>query len=449
MKKRISKASAAGLSAGSFKVSMHFNEHQILNSHRGHGFAAEKLNNTIDKTLGREAKIVGVNNLKKGPDRVVDGVYLQTKYCQTAQESVSALFENGQYAYFNPDGSPMVAEVPRDQYAEALKEMKRRISKGQMPGVDDPEKAHELIKKGHVTYRQAANMARAGTIESLTYDAVTGVVVSGYALGVSALVTYAHAKWSGKSHKEALEQSLKSGVQVFGVTLLTHIGVQQLSRTAVNTSLERGTNAVAASLPRGARNALARAINPSVMPNSIASINTVSKALRSNILSSVVTTTILSAKDLYHFSHNEISGLQCFKNICTTGASVVGGGLGFWAGAAIGAPFGPLGVYGLGLVGSFIAGSVSSTGAKQVVDLLGEDDGEILKTIIEEQFFRCLDDYLVTNEELTQISQKVHKMDWVKLIRRIYSSSSREQLCYKIFEAIVLKVLQQRSPIKV
>ena len=48
---------------------------------QGHGFAAEQAND--------------------GPDRMVNGVNIQTKYCHDAASSVQAAFENGQYRYVN------------------------------------------------------------------------------------------------------------------------------------------------------------------------------------------------------------------------------------------------------------------------------------------------------------------------------------------------------------
>src|SRR4051812_1616850 len=123
MKKKLNNKKLTGLSGGSLKTAQEFNENQILNSSRGHGFAGEKFNNLIDQLLLEDAKIVGANNLKKGPDRLVNGQYIQTKYCQTGRDSVSALFENGKYAYLNPDGSPMAAEIPREQFSDGITEM--------------------------------------------------------------------------------------------------------------------------------------------------------------------------------------------------------------------------------------------------------------------------------------------------------------------------------------
>ena len=47
----------------------------------GHGFAAEDANNLADKLSGKNAEVVGTSNTLNGPDRVVNGVFVQSKYC--------------------------------------------------------------------------------------------------------------------------------------------------------------------------------------------------------------------------------------------------------------------------------------------------------------------------------------------------------------------------------
>lgn len=64
---------------------------------QGHGYAAEQANNLYDILTGKDEKIVGGDNAKDGPDRMVmvNGVNIQTKYCHDAASSVQAAFENG------------------------------------------------------------------------------------------------------------------------------------------------------------------------------------------------------------------------------------------------------------------------------------------------------------------------------------------------------------------
>lgn len=56
-------------------------------------------------------------------------------------------------------------EVPKDQYEEDVRLMKEKIKEGKVPGVTNPEDAKKLVKKGLVTYAQAAKIAKAGTKE--------------------------------------------------------------------------------------------------------------------------------------------------------------------------------------------------------------------------------------------------------------------------------------------
>ena len=73
----------------------------------------------------------------------------------------------------------------------------RRIAAGKVPGVDDPVTARQLVRKGFVTYRQAVNIPKFGTVASLAYDTVNGVNVGAVALGVSAVVSFTRAVWHG------------------------------------------------------------------------------------------------------------------------------------------------------------------------------------------------------------------------------------------------------------
>ena len=118
---------------------------------------------------------------------MVDGRLIQTKYCNNAKASVEAAFKNGQLRYVDANGNAMQIEVPSDQYDEAVRIMAEKIRQGKVPGCTDPAKAKELVRKGNVTYKQAMNIAKAGTIESLTFDAANGLVVGAGAAGISGL----------------------------------------------------------------------------------------------------------------------------------------------------------------------------------------------------------------------------------------------------------------------
>ena len=99
--------------------------------------------------------MIGGDNERNGPDRLVDGVQIQSKYCSSGANCIAECFEDGKFRYFNADNSPMQIEVPSDMYEAAVKAMEERIRSGQMKGVSDPAKAREVARKGHFTYAQA------------------------------------------------------------------------------------------------------------------------------------------------------------------------------------------------------------------------------------------------------------------------------------------------------
>lgn len=102
-----------------------------FHAHQGHGYAAEQANHLLDQLQFKDAQLLGNDNAKNGPDRMVDGMLIQSKYCQNARATVEAAFQNqsGLYRYIGKDGVPMQLEVPSDQYEEAVEIMQKKIMK--------------------------------------------------------------------------------------------------------------------------------------------------------------------------------------------------------------------------------------------------------------------------------------------------------------------------------
>lgn len=221
-----------------------------VNNPAGHGELAEEANNIIDRLQGHQAEILGRDNAKNGPDRCVDGVLIQTKYYKTARGSLEACFDSSshQYRYLAKDGTPMQLEVPKDQYQQVLRGFEKKISQGKVPGASDPRDAGRIVRKGKLTYDQAVNLTKPGTVESVTYDAATGAVTCSCAFGLSFLATTFMAYRETKDITGAVQAGIAAGVQVFGLSFAQHMVVSQLSRTVLS-------NALMAPQPGGGRQA--------------------------------------------------------------------------------------------------------------------------------------------------------------------------------------------------
>lgn len=86
-------AMAGGISSAAYGQINKLYEEEKFHGRQGHGFAAERANNLYDNLTGHDAKIVGDDNVKNGADRMVDGIFIQSKYCQTGSACVNECFD--------------------------------------------------------------------------------------------------------------------------------------------------------------------------------------------------------------------------------------------------------------------------------------------------------------------------------------------------------------------
>ena len=258
---------------------------------RGHGFAAERANDLYDRLTGKDARIVGDDNAKDGADRIVNGVNIQSKYCSSGSRCVRECFRGDQFRYYNADGSPMQIEVPADKYDDAVRAMQDRIDKGQVRGA---KRAEDIIRKGNVTYEQAKNITKFGTVESLKYDAANGVITGAYAGGISTAITFAVSRWQGKSFDEALQNSVRAGLQVGGISFAGAVVAGQLSKAGLNSALVNSSEALVSMMGPRASAQLVNAFRSGTNIYGAAAMKSASKLLRSNAITGAATVLVMS-----------------------------------------------------------------------------------------------------------------------------------------------------------
>ncbi len=446
------------LFAGLSDSALNYADNVVMAGNQGHGFAGEKLNNMYDNLTGKDATIIGGDNAKNGTDRLVDGVNIQTKYCKTGSRCVNEAFDKqtGQMKYINPDGTPMQIEVPSDKYQDAINSMEDKIRKGKVPGITDPKEAKNIIKKGEFTYQQAVNLTKFGTIESLTYDAINGVKISGTSMGISSVISFSVAIWNGQDWQKALKTSIYSGLKVGGISWAGSILAAQLGRTGLEQALRGTTDYLVKSMGSKATHFLANGLRSSGKIYGAAAVNNVSKILRGNIVTGIATTVVMSVPDFYRMFNGKMSGAQVFKNVAKTGAGVAGGVAGWMGGAATGVAVGsavPIvgtvvgGIVG-GLIGSFAGGSAGSKVAEVVLDEFIEDDANEMMEIVEEVFGNLAFDYLLNEKEAQKAINKFSKKDIPQLLMDMYASNDRKQYITKKLENIIIPIVKERLKIK-
>ncbi len=419
----------------------------------GHGFAAEDANNLNDKLRGKIAEVIGTSNELNGPDRVVNGVFVQSKYFQSARETVAAAFDSNS-GYYRYEGQAL--EVPKDQWEDCIKLMRERIEQGKVRGIKNPSDAGKIVRQGTVTYEQAKNIARAGNIDSLVFDVKTQAVTSTSVFAVSFAVTFAHSRWRGESIKDATLAALGCAVLSGSTMILTGVVSAQLLRTGIGTfgatSVRNGVRAISrASVGKQ----VARRIATGSLGKSVAgaaAVNHVSRLLRMNAITAAVAAVVTSTPDFYRVVFKRsISWQQFAKNTAINAAGVITGTAGWIGGAAIGSVFPGVGTVIGGLVGGVVcslgAGIGGTTAAKFLADKFVKDDLERLIAILQKEIERLASEYMLTEDEFESILTEINEKANPKWLRCMFKQKDPSIFLSVEFEHLFKAIARKRSKV--
>ena len=393
----------------------------------GHGIYAEEAGAVLDKLNGEKVTVVGRDNAKNGPDKLVNGNPVQCKFCKNAGSSIGACFKKNpntgqmEYRYFDiKSGKPMMVEVPADQYEKAVEAMRRRISKGQVPGVTDPNMATELVRKSKLTYAQAKNLAKAGTFESLTFDTATGAINCSFAAGISSIASFGITFWRTNDPKKARDAAIDTAINVFGPALAVNILTNQIARTGLSKALIPISNKIVEQLGTRTVQRLINARRVLLGQKKIygnAANKSLAKALRGNAVVEGITFIVFSAPDTYRVSMGKISGAQYTKNMISSVASFIGSiagtyGAGMAAGAVgekIGKKVGKRAGAVIGFVAGAGGGMLAGGTVNKIFSLFKEDDCIITARLFNAVVANMSIDYFMNEEEMDELVDALDK----------------------------------------
>lgn len=437
-------------------------EQSKFTASQGHGFAAEVGNNFIDNVKGTNAEVIGNNNAKNGADRYIlnrDGtsILIQDKYYKDAKSGIDACFETNEagekvFRYVDADGNPMIIEVPKDQYDDAVTRMAEKIKEGKIPNVTDPEEAEKLVRKGALTYKQAENLAKAGTIDSLTYDSVTGAISASSAFGISTLINYAVCRINGEDRVNAIKYSAIEGAKTGGVIFGTHILIAQLSKTGLKGTFKPASEAVVKAFGNDFAELILKSVGRNTAEMTTKQIvSEAAKVFRINIATDVVITLAFTVPDAIDLFHGRISKEQFIKNFTVAAATMITTTAGGVAGGAIGSSIAPGAGTAVGaIVGSTVGGLAGGFGAEYIADQVVEDDAEKMYKILSEKFSNTCEDYLVSQEEANDIASALSKELDDEVFKDMYESKDYEtfadNLLNPLFEEEIAKREKVESP---
>jgi len=419
-----------------------------------HGFLAEHANDMHDTLRGMSSEVIGTSNELNGPDRVVNGVFLQSKYYQSASKTVAAAFDSNS-GYYRYEGQ--VLEVPKDQWEDCVKFMRKRIEQGKVPGIKNPTDAEKIVLQGSVTYQQAKNIARAGNIDSLIFDGKTQIVASISVFPISFVVTFAHSRWRSENIKDATMAALGCTALSGCTMILTGVVSAQLLRTEIGafgpTSVRNGVQAISRT-PAGRE--VARRIATASLGKSVAgaaAVNHVSRLLRTNAITAAVAAVVTSTPDFYRATFKRsISWQQFAKNTAINATGVATGTAGWIGGAAGGAAIGSVfpgpgtvagGLIG-GIAGSLGAGIGGTSAAKFLADKFVKDDSECLIARLQAEIEQLASKYMLTEDELEYVITKIDQTINPKWLRRMFKQKDPSIFLRVEFEHLFKAIVRKR-----
>ncbi|BEP70892.1 hypothetical protein GmRootV35_54060 [Variovorax sp. V35] len=424
----------------------------------GTGFAFEDLNTLQDRRAGHAAEQVGHTNQLNGPDRVVDGIAIQSKCFDSARRTVlSAFDERGTYRY----GTQQL-EVPRDQVLEARDLMRKQILSGKVPGVSDPKEAENMIRGSSYTYEQVANTAKAGTIDSLRFDVTSGAVVCLCVAGFAACIDYAQVRWSGASEKEALRSMTRTAMDSGSAAMASYVVAAQLVRTTLwrkaRIGIRHGVKALAKTgKGRTMVEAIARASSRTPMLGG-AAVTQCTKVLSHTGAAAMATTVVTTVPDIYRAAFTKRgSWAQAGKSLVCNGAQVTGGSVGWVTGAAVGAAYGSVlpgagnvvGAVVGGLVGSLSLSTALGSGARWAMGHVVKDDAAEMLEIVLPLISEVSDAYLLTELEQAALVEQLPMLFPTPTLRDMYASHERHTFATQVLESAALGLTAARAPIVV
>ena len=460
-KRKTVEVSTAGLSSVQSAEAIENTQWTKYHGKGGHGFAAEDANALNEKLRLNKVLKVGTGNTKNGADRITNGQMIQTKYYETPAKSVNAAFDKTSKLY-KYTGQRL--EVPKDQYDEAVKLMADKIREGKVPGITDSDKAKLIIKKGEVTHAQALNIAKAGNIDSLWFDVKTQSIVSSCAFGITFVIVYANAIWNNYDHKTALKTALSKSARNGSFALISGVVTQQLLRTSAGKSIATYITKQLRSTEVGKKvvNKIASTIWNKPLYGGAAQ-NVVMKFLRTNTVTTAVTTVVIITPEVYKaLIAKNISWTQVGKNFVVNTSGLGGGLLGAWGGSALGEVIGSAVFPGPGTViggkigftvGGVLGGVSTSMSSKKIADNFIQDDAQLMVEIMNEAVVELCYDYLITEAELeNNIIPKIKETVNPKWLQKMFkyggsrvNKDLHKEFAYKELECYFIEALSARS----
>ncbi len=305
-----------------------------------------------------------------------------------------------------------------------------------VPGVTDPAEASRLIRRGHLTYTQARNITRFGTIESVTYDIAEGSVVSLAAGGISFALT-ASVFWLSTGDRDAaLQTAAVQAGKTFTRTLAVYVTTQQLHRLSVVQGMLKHIDFSTASPT------VRLALQKGTGAGNISALN---KVMKGTLVTSLALVAVTTGPDMIKMLRGRISGAQFIRNLAVASSGVAGGAVGSVAGGILFSPLGPFGALTGRVVGGVLGGMIASAVSGKIAGALVEEDRVKILAMIQEQVTWLAGSFLLTGHEIENLNENLARVIDQNALEIIFAAGIQQRAATNmLIKPLVVSIIRQR-----
>ena len=297
-----------------------------------------------------------------------------------------------------------------------------------------------------MTYKQAKNIAKAGNIDSLAYDATNGVITASCAAGIGFVVDFACCMMNGTDVDDALKNAGLNGLKTGGIVFASYVISSQIAKTKVGKALVPTAEAIAKVLGDEVCEAIVK--KAAVQTAGMSSTKAAAQIIAKELIVDGVMLVVLTGVDVSEMFRGRISKDEMLKNLSVAVISVAVGTAGGYGGAALGTLLAP----GVGttigtIVGSIAAGSLSVLAAEAIIAPYYESDAEEMFNIISEEFTVLCGDYLINEEECDRLVDSLDSVLIGDVLKDMYASDDRNKFASELIEPLFIEEVKTREKI--
>ncbi|EMY8354589.1 hypothetical protein ABCV40_005077, partial [Escherichia coli] len=293
-----------------------------------------------------------------------------------------------------------------------------------------------LIRRGHLTYTQARNITRFGTIESVTYDIAEGSVVSLAAGGISFALT-ASVFWLSTGDRDAaLQTAAVQAGKTFTRTLAVYVTTQQLHRLSVVQGMLKHIDFSTASPT------VRLALQKGTGAGNISALN---KVMKGTLVTSLALVAVTTGPDMIKMLRGRISGAQFIRNLAVASSCVAGGAVGSVAGGILFSPLGPFGALTGRVVGGVLGGMIASAVSGKIAGALVKEDRVKILAMIQEQVTWLAGSFLLTGHEIENLNANLARVIDQNALEIIFAAGIQQRAATNmLIKPLVVSIIRQR-----